>query len=352
MKQNRLFFITIATTILLLFGIGCDQGENPVQSFRDVVDKIPNLVPIAGAENVSKTVKTSFDESYFTVEIRNVAPGADIRDGVYNGWCAQMDVSITTDIETHGHQVFSTEQDGKYRYINYLLNKRRAYQDSYAGLTWREVQVAIWTILETNDFSLGRIESRIPGSVDGFNGDLVNTILSDVKKNGWKYKPEIGHIKANYINNENEQDTIVESCETAWAYGETTHIELQISGSWGWVFDYTVGDGTENDPVEQTLWAGAGQNDTTKGENVGKVSVWNDNDNIYVTYLTTGGWYMKNAQLYVGDTDPTTAAPGQFPHKQENLANLTEVPFVIENIYNNGTLLKIAAHADVCIEVE
>jgi hypothetical protein len=329
MKQNRLFFVTIATTILFLFLIGCDQGENPVQSFRDVVDKIPNLQPIEGAQNVSKTVKTNFDDSYFTIEIRNVAPGAAIQDGVYNGWCLQMEVPISTDIETHGHQIFSTQNDGKYNYINYLLNKRSSYNESYANLTWREVQVAIWTILETSDFNLGRIESRIPSSVDGYNTDLVNVILGDVQKNGWRYKPQVGHIKLNYINNENEQDTGYEQCETAWSEGP----RYTEQGNWAMYTPY-VPDTTVDLIAGQNMVAGTVHFSAAVG---GQVTI---------TIELDPGWSFGNVAENVKIQDYDVAPdgnpnPGGFDHKFTAAGSSfsEEVP---ENDF-------YGVHVDVCL---
>lgn len=69
---------------------------------------------------------------------------------------------------------------------------------------------------------------------------------------------------------------------------------------------------TEADPQVVTLWAG-------QNIDAGTVSVWNDGDNIYVTFETTGEWEMTETHLYVGNTDPNdlTTAPGQFPYSGE-----------------------------------
>jgi len=51
-------------------------------------------------------------------------------------------------------------------------------------------------------------------------------------------------------------------------------------------------------------------------EDVGDVQVWNDGDNLHVTYvITEPDWEITETHLYVGKTDPNTltTAPGQFP---------------------------------------
>jgi hypothetical protein len=53
---------------------------------------------------------------------------------------------------------------------------------------------------------------------------------------------------------------------------------------------------------------------------VGTVTVSNDEDNLYVTYQTTGDWYLKETQLHVLDYAPMERLPpGQAPYKDENV---------------------------------
>jgi hypothetical protein len=55
--------------------------------------------------------------------------------------------------------------------------------------------------------------------------------------------------------------------------------------------------------------------------NVGSVTVGNDATNLYVTYTTTGSWYLTELHLYVGDcrampvNKSGNPVPGQFPNK-------------------------------------
>ncbi|MBN2744925.1 MAG: hypothetical protein JXR39_13620 [Marinilabiliaceae bacterium] len=80
---------------------------------------------------------------------------------------------------------------------------------------------------------------------------------------------------------------------------------------------------TNCDPVEFTLWAGAAQNDTTKGTNVGTLTVWNDATNVYVKYQMHEGTFSE-VQMWIG-SDPllVPATQGQFPNKAENDSSVT-----------------------------
>lgn len=81
---------------------------------------------------------------------------------------------------------------------------------------------------------------------------------------------------------------------------------------------------TEDDPQVVTLRAG-------QNIDAGTVSVWNDGDNIYVTFETTGEWEMTETHLYVGKTDPNdlTSAPGQFPYSAPHDPSVTTYQYVI-----------------------
>lgn len=65
---------------------------------------------------------------------------------------------------------------------------------------------------------------------------------------------------------------------------------------------------------------------------------------VTVTYDMLPGFTMDVAQLYVGSTLPTTAAPGQLG----NIHDLTDASSDTFTVAYSGTHLYVAAHADVC----
>lgn len=97
------------------------------------------------------------------------------------------------------------------------------------------------------------------------------------------------------------------------------------------------------------------------GQNIdaGSVTVGNDTDSLYVTYKTTGDWYMKTLHLYVGDCDKLPVNkqgnlnPGQFDKVPGQFG--IQVPFSpYQTMHRIAVALKdlpecfcIAAHADV-----
>lgn len=105
---------------------------------------------------------------------------------------------------------------------------------------------------------------------------------------------------------------------------------------------------TCGDPLIVTLYAG-------QTIDVGTVAVTNDDTNLYVTYNTTGGWYIAETHLAVAsslDSIPQTGSgnpiPGQFPYKGTHEGNTEEVTYAIDRqLYPDGMMLYIAVHAVV-----
>jgi hypothetical protein len=74
----------------------------------------------------------------------------------------------------------------------------------------------------------------------------------------------------------------------------------------------------ENDPYVMDLLAG-------QFEDVGDVKVWNDGDNLYITYeLTDLDWTIMETHLYVGKNVAPTTAPGQFPYDDDDATSVSD----------------------------
>lgn len=103
-------------------------------------------------------------------------------------------------------------------------------------------------------------------------------------------------------------------------------------------------------PVSATAFCGEEQVFTLWGGQtipVGTVTVSNDAENIYVTYETTGDWYLTELHLYVLDYEPTSRlTPGHAPYKWEG-DPIQSYTFVVPFTGECGTALWLQAHAAV-----
>ncbi len=137
-------------------------------------------------------------------------------------------------------------------------------------------------------------------------------------------------------------------CETAYAVGDRTLISLGITNSrWGWEIT-GVTPGSYNYPI----YAGAGQNDLSKGTHVGTLVVSYTCPPfggclMSVTYDMFGGFELNATHLYVGSDHLQSIAPGSYGNIHENLNGATQDNFVL-NL--SGGAYNIVAHGVVCGE--
>jgi hypothetical protein len=99
--------------------------------------------------------------------------------------------------------------------------------------------------------------------------------------------------------------------------------------------------------TERTILAGQ----TT---NTGSVTVWNDENNLYVYYQATGNYLFKKTHLYVGfcNTIPVNNGGnpriGLYPYNNDHGAGVSSFLRVIPlNSWTEGTSLCVSAHAEV-----
>jgi hypothetical protein len=117
-----------------------------------------------------------------------------------------------------------------------------------------------------------------------------------------------------------------------------THLTLAQGGD----------SGRCGDPTIETLWAG-------QTIDSGTVAVWNDEDNLYVQFRTTGGWTLTETHVHVATSladiptnDQGVPVPGQFDYSATH-ANITTYTYVIPLTWPEGSDLVIAAHASVAL---
>ena len=135
----------------------------------------------------------------------------------------------------------------------------------------------------------------------------------------------------------------VTTCDTAYMYGNYTFNALEISDKWGWANYY---DNAQNGIYTYNLYAGAGQNDITKGYLAGTVTVTIQGANIGIEINATNpGTVFTETHVYLSDSPPTTAAPGQFGN-QHTLNNT-----MLDNYnltYSGDGTFWLIVHAGVC----
>ena len=141
---------------------------------------------------------------------------------------------------------------------------------------------------------------------------------------------------------EDDPDTGVDSCEKAFAKGDSTLIDLGLTNSrWGWAITNLL-PGQYSYPI----YAGAGQNDITKGTYVGDLEVIYDGSTLSVSYNMFAGFVMQETHLFASADEPTTIAPGLYGNLHELTPASSSDSYTISGF--NGEPLNIIAHAVSC----
>lgn len=135
-------------------------------------------------------------------------------------------------------------------------------------------------------------------------------------------------------------------CETAFAFGDKKLWDIidpetgdPITNRWGWQITVNAGD-----TFTRQIWAGAAQNDTSKGTYVGDLQISYDGSTLTVNYVMNAPFFMQETHLYAGTVETDTASPGQFG----NLHDLDNATFDSYQIMISGSTVYVVAHAVVC----
>ncbi len=140
---------------------------------------------------------------------------------------------------------------------------------------------------------------------------------------------------------EEEGPPVGNGCETAYALGDTTFIELGITNArWGWQIEVS-----EYGLFSTPIYAGAAQNDISKGTYVGELEFIYDGELLTVNYLLLSGFGLVETHVYAGDTHVDTVAPGLYGHTHSNLGLVWSDTF---EIAQSGLPIYLVAHAVVC----
>lgn len=136
--------------------------------------------------------------------------------------------------------------------------------------------------------------------------------------------------------------------ETAFAYGDQTFFDLGLinDNRWGWQL-------TVNSFISGStpIYAGAGQNDITKGTLVGTLNYLYGGGALYVNYqMNSPSYSLLATHLYAKDVNITKSAPGKYGNSHEALAAGTmsdTYNIQVPDTNGNGVIF-VVAHAEVC----
>jgi len=135
MKNKTILTILILSMIALIFS-GCIGGSvtPPIPDNTDDSEIPEPEVCNLPTYLINVKMDTS-SESYFNIELKNVGSGFDIYDGIWIGWCADIDTSIETNEWYQGYVYCSYNPSDRYGInwpkINWIINNKGFYSAEY-----------------------------------------------------------------------------------------------------------------------------------------------------------------------------------------------------------------------------
>jgi hypothetical protein len=372
--------LSILIASVLMFA-ACDVISE--KGLDESLDIVPNVTAIKGAQNATIRVNSG-TTSNFLLELDNIEWNTLISNGTREAYCIAWKDPIQRGNATYeGVGVYSTANDKQFASVNRLFGMKNALQKADPGITWKEIQIAVWELLPFQEFDMNMPVREMPsymrdGDQPAFDKDRVRFIL-DAVKGSLNSNPLLVNSETNttektmcVIGTKEDTQTLIVPCdETAFAYGGTKEADYngtagatengtsldpfahcfpddeEISATqWGWS-NGKLGHGTYNFP----LYAGAAQCNLSKGQLAGNVEIVYEGSTVTVTFTAAEGTSFlqedgkSETHLYVGANKmpDSGAAPGKYPNNNDVVSSTeTEVVYQVTGVSGD---IYVIAHA-------
>lgn len=358
MNKNGVLVIAAVCVGLLAAFISCESNTSP--GIEESFDVIKDVSAISNAQNVSMNLQdNSTREAHFTVELSNIEPNNLINNGIKEAWCIDWEEPAIKGPQD-GVKLYSTKGREGWQELNYFLSIKNKLKRQDPALTWKEIQVVVWSLVQFKPFDVDQMgtyknldQRFFKDGAYQFDVQKVKNIISTVKndlspnsKN--KSLKEVSSYEVFAVIVENDgQTVIVEGEETFWAFGTDYCFRSDDGQQWGWVYGFDAG--SEHNSETTPLVAGAGLSncpdetvEETGGTIVGDVTITKSGDELTITFVAIGDIVFDVVHIDVGcNLDELkeriinkgeNAAPGRFPiaySDDEDGEYFTEVTFTV-----------------------
>lgn len=181
---NTLIVVLAFSTLLL----SCETVTGDLGEDSRIQTVIENVSEIPGAENASITVN-GHQQSFFMLEFKDIETNKVIGNGMSEGWCIDWKKPINSNNGTYsGIKLYNTFRVDGWKRLNYLLNIKEELLNEDPDLTYREIQVVIWSLRANPEFDLDKVKTEdLPGRMltegeRNFSTEKVKAILDRVEK--------------------------------------------------------------------------------------------------------------------------------------------------------------------------
>jgi hypothetical protein len=189
-KKQRFINKAIALLVAAVIISGCNPPGS-VSPIEDLIDQIPGMTLISGAENVDITVNRNNTTAYYNVNLAGLDAEAISLAGDYKAWCTQWDIRIGSNNAVYeAAKVYDIAGEGYWKNVVYLVNQAESYLAADSTLQWTELQVAVWAMINHKKIELTpEFITRLDSDFKDVRIDVVQQIIAnvDVNINGWDF---------------------------------------------------------------------------------------------------------------------------------------------------------------------
>lgn len=195
MKKLTVKFVNcLLVATLISISISCKDsatGDDP--DLSESLEPVEEVSLISGAENTTVTVNLNEEgKAYFSVAFSNIEENEVIQNSVRAGWCIDVWKPIDHNGGTYNDiELYSTDLVEKWMPLNYLLNIQEKLINDDTGISWLEIQLAIWSLRANPEFNLDEVDlAELPGEFKengepNFSHEKVGEIL-DIVQEGYE----------------------------------------------------------------------------------------------------------------------------------------------------------------------
>lgn len=150
---KHVILLPVLAIIAMTIFTSCETS-GPVGGIEEIEFQLqPDLRVVDGGENASMEITRSGD-SFFTLKISETGSNKHLSVGKRAGWLMSPDIRIDESSPLNGITLYSTYGEEYWAPVNYLLNEKEELKASDTEITFREIQAAIWGVLDFTGFDI------------------------------------------------------------------------------------------------------------------------------------------------------------------------------------------------------
>lgn len=187
LKKTNLIILSIFVLSLFVFA-SCEILEQNDKQLSESLESVEEVILIPEGKDATITVNQD-NKAFFSIGFSDIEQNDVIQNGIGEGWCIDWQTEIDSENGVYnGVELYSTYRVEKWKPVNYLINIKDDLMANNSEITYREIQLAIWSFRANPEFNLEEVALEdLPGRMvkDGqpnFSYERVKEIITTVEQ--------------------------------------------------------------------------------------------------------------------------------------------------------------------------